>query len=174
MSPTSRPPHATGRRSRSGVIVLELILGVMVGLVLIVAVVEFGLLVANYQHVVQTTQSVARFASEVPANGLNSIGETQTVTNEARDLADDLLAGTGLPTSATVGVHLQHTVGPTDFGAEAGTCPLAVDPTQPDDTVRVSVCVSADRLAPDLLSTLGFTLQGRTVQFTVTVAHDNP
>ncbi len=150
-------------RPRGGV-TLELILALPLLVIVLLAVIEVGLILANFKHVAAASREGAKMAAETV--GL-SPGTTAATAAQVRSAVDRRLEAAGLGASASQGVTVRHTV--TAAGAATnGDCSDPVVPALPDATVRVTVCVALTRLSPNLLGAFGFDLAGQTIEHTTT------
>ena len=147
--------------NRPGAIVLETIIGLPILMIVILAIVEFGLLSKN-QAVIQAASRAGADASVGIASTLPPGG---TVPSEVSDAVNAVLSARGI--SATC-IRVEHTSGPappyvlvTGSGAAS---PIATRPS--DDFVCVSVCVENTELAPNLLQLFHIDLAGKFSQHT--------
>lgn len=171
-------PSVNGRRRRSGVVVLELILCLAILFVFSLAVVQFGLLLSNYEHVEFSSRVGAKSAAELSTGQLAS----PTVGDSIKDVVDRILSTKG---RMSCQVYVEHNapcdglVGTTvSSTAVCAGCDPQTYPPLPSvndvesGSVRVTVCIPADELAPDLLSWLGFSLSGRIVRVSTTYPYE--
>lgn len=164
---TRRPPL-----QRCGVIVVELILTFPVLLVLLLAVIEFSLIIINIQQVSQAARMGTKIAAET--SGLGSPTDpplTNTTATAIRTAVDRQLFTAGFGQNASRGVTLRHTVA----SGYVATDGLAADPNlpvMPNNAVRVTVSVDLSRLTPDLLSTFGYSTSDQTVELTTTYPYE--
>lgn len=173
MTPLRIP--ATSRRSTRpgrGVIVVELLLAFPVLFVMLLAVVEFSLIIINVQHVSQAARLGAKMAAETPGlGGFTDPPLTNTTTATIRTQVDRQLFTAGLGEYASRGVTLRHTVA-AGYVAIDG---LATDPTlpaMPSGAVRVTVSIELSRLTPNLLSSFGYSTADQTVEMTTTYPYE--
>lgn len=155
------------RNQRRGVITLELILIMPIMIIFVVAAVEFGVLLAQVKQVEFASREGARLAAQqTPTNLSSAVG---TVSNRV----ERVLQTGNIPGYCKV--ILQHNVAaasnPTQSTGSCN-CPTPTTPTLPTGTnlaaVRVTVCVGMEKLAPDFLSSLGLSLNGKIVSQTTT------
>lgn len=152
---------------RRGVVTLELLLSLPVLMIVLLAVVQFGVLMANLQHVAAASYEGAHYATEQAA--LTVVPASNAALAAAiRTAVDRRLESAGFGTNASAGVTLRHTVGG-GGNATDGTCSDPLNPPLPARTVRVTVRVPLTRLAPNVLSTFGFDLTGRYTEMTSTL-----
>ena len=170
-----RTPVATRRLRRSAVIIFELIVSLPILLIFLAAVVEFGVIFVGIKQVALASRAGAKVAAE--AGGLNT-AMTSSVAMSARDAADRQLETAGFGPDASAGLTLRHNVS----GGGVSTQGNCADPTFPalpsalptsgSGHVRVTVCIDVSKLAPDLLSMLGFSIAGFSVEETSTYPHE--
>ena len=164
---TRRHVACRGVRRRA-VITVELILALPVLLVLVLAVVEFGMIFAAIQQVAFASRHGAKIAAEEPPGSLPTLN-TSAGGSRLRTRIDQLLETNGFASGACR-VILEHNlsgmdeVQVDDDPAVACDCqpPAAALPAS-GVSVRVTVCVPLEGNVPDLLASFGFSLDGRTV-----------
>lgn len=157
---------------RRGVIVVELILTFPILFILLLAVIEFSLIIANIQQVSQAARLGAKMAADTPGlGGFTDPPLTNTTATAIRAEVDRQLLTAGFGSSASRGVTLRHTVG-AGYGATDGTAADPTQPAQPANAVRVTVSVELSKLTPDLLSTFGYSTSGQTVELTTTYPYE--
>lgn len=140
-------------------------------LIFLTSTVEFGQIMSGLKVVELASRMAAKTAAESPQADLISGAALASVESTA----DSTLAGYGMTSCRVI---LEHTLG----GAgtfNTGTCPCSapVTPTLPvsaSGSVRVTVCVEASELTPDLLSTLGFTVSGKHGQQSTVLPIETP
>ncbi len=144
------------RRRAVAAVTLELILALPILFIALLAVVEFGAVMANLQAVAAASREGGRFAAR---QGTLNAGTASSI----RTLVDNRLQTAGFGSTASTGVVLVHNIGATTTLTD-GVCPAPTSPALPATSVRVRVCVPLTRLAPDLLNPFGFSLTSKTVQ----------
>ena len=153
-----------GKRARRGGVVLELILTLPILVIVLFAVVEFGLLLANLKHVALASREGAKMAAETqPINA--------ATVSVLRAQIDRRLESAGLGPEATSGITVQETA----FGGVSitdGVCGSPTSPIMPPGAVRVTVCVQFERLTPNLLQAFGLDVTGKVVEQTTTFRHE--
>ncbi len=151
---------------------MELLVGLPILLISLLAIVEFALIMDKLQQVALASRTGAGMAAQQTSFNVASIK-----TEVDRQL---LTAGIS---SGSCEVLLQHNVGtstPVIIPSGSGTCtcsspsipPLPTSAFVPDGCVRVTVCVRLSALAPDLLSSFGLSIQGLQVLQTTTLAYE--
>ena len=167
----SLPTLPSGRR---GLGALELLVGLPILLILLLAIVEFALIMDKLQQVALASRTGAGMA----AQQLSSLFNVAAIKTEV----DRQLLTAGI-SSGSCEVLLQHNVGtstPVVIPSGSGTC-TCMSPTTPalpassvvpDGCVRVTVCVRLSALAPDLLSSFGLSIQGLQVLQTTTLVYE--
>jgi|GEM_PF-1439479 len=181
----SRPPGETRRRAagvrrrRSGVVILEVIVLFPVIVILLAAVIEFGLLLSGIKHVQASSRAGAKVASELAVGSLASGGSTVQTT------VDRVLSSGGYSSCQVileyVTTNATCTGAPGSGTSTAGSCtgcnaPASSLPTiadVPGGSIRVTVCVDADQLTPDLLSTFGFDISSKIITASTTLPYEN-
>lgn len=149
---------------RQGAIVLELILITPILVIMLMAVVQFGLLFSNQQRLEMASRAGAKVASEMalPTAGPVPVAVQNAVNRE--------LANSGFSFGRII---LEHNVGgspPYTLTTGSLNCSAPTNPSLPAarQYVRVTVCAETTQLTPNLLQTYGFDLSGRASQQTTT------
>jgi hypothetical protein len=159
---------------RRGLGALELLVGLPILLILLLAIVEFALVMNKLQQVALASRTGAGMAAQQSSSNFNVAAIKTEVDRQL------LTAGIS---SGSCEVLLQHNVGtstPVVIPSGSGTCtcsspstpPLPTSALVPDGCVRVTVCVRLLALAPDLLSSFGLSIQGLQVLQTTTLAYE--
>ncbi len=172
--------HRRWGRRRTGVVTLELILALPAWLILLAAVVEFGLILVNQQQVALASRVGAEEASQtpglptvtggqVPANVLSAIDQqlASTGIGRCKVILEHNVAGDGpLPTPVPVTLS-----SPQPAGCNCG--PPSAD-LLPDHRlyVRVTVYVPLTELSPNLLKIFGFDISGMFLQQATTFRYE--
>ena len=157
---------------RCGVIVVELILTFPILLVLLMAVVEFSLIIINVQQVSQAARMGAKVAAETPGlGGFTDPPLTNTTATTIRAAVDRQLFTAGFGQNVSRGVTLRHTVN-AGYQATDGLAADPILPTMPNNAVRVTVSVNLAELTPDLLGTFGYSTADQTVEMTTTYPYE--
>lgn len=168
-------PTPDARRTalpRRGVIVVELILTFPVLLVLLLAVIEFSLIIINVQQVSQAARMGAKIAAETPGlGGFTDPPLSNTTATSIRTAVNRQLFTAGLGMNAARGVTLRHTVN-AGYNATDGLAADPLLPTMPANAVRVTVSVNLANLTPDLLSNFGYSTSNQTVELTTTYPYE--
>lgn len=168
------------RSERRGALTVELVLTLPIFLILLVAIVQFGLYHVRMQHVALASRIGAEQAaqtsnlqsySSVPSDVISAIGaELQT---------------TGITQFC---VRLEHNVGgstmvlwypsggcsfcPTGGCTCCPTSSLSSSPYSGTEYVRLTVCVPLTQLMPNALKIFGFDLTGQTTAFTTVFRYE--
>lgn len=162
------------RACRSGVITVELLLAFPILLIVLAAVIEFGLIYAVNQKVAYASRFGAKLASEEPRTTLNDFN-LPAGGSRLRTAVNRFLSTAELPTGACT-VILEHnaclanqTQTDTDgsgcnCGAPAAPLPAGPPPAGNPEYVRVTVCVPLIGNVPDLVSSFGFSVAGFTIE----------
>lgn len=172
---TSRPNciDTQRRRPRRAVVTLELILALPILLIVLLAVVEVGLVLAASKHVEFASRLGAKLAAEMPrTGGPPNLGtfNLPVTTNNLKDRVDQYLQTAGYTNSCTVilehnAVGVPNPVQVDDDGMPCpcdaiGSLPAAVPgpPATAVESVRVTVCLPMEGNIPNCLATFGFDL----------------
>lgn len=167
------------RRRRGGVVVLEVIVLFPVIAILLASVIEFGLLLSGIKHVQASSRAGAKVASELAVGSLATGGATVQTT------VDRVLSSAGFSSCQVILEYITSnancTGAPGSGTSTAGSCtgcsaPAGSLPTiadVPGGSVRVTVCVDADQLTPDLLSTFGFDISSKLITVSTTLPYEN-
>lgn len=159
------------RHRRAGGAILELIIFMPVMLIFLTSVVEFGQILSGLKVVELASRMAAKTAAESTQADLISGAALSSVESTA----NSTLAGYGMTSCRVI---LEHTLG--GVGTfNTGTCPCSAPatpalPASASGAVRVTVCVEATELTPDLLSTLGFTVAGQHGQQSTVLPIETP
>jgi Flp pilus assembly protein TadG len=160
--------RASTSKNRPAVCAIEVVLALPIFLVFLLAVVEFGLILANCKQVSLASRVGAKIASE------SSFPFDATTLVNIRTAVDRQLESAGLGATASGAVVLQHNVaggGASPQSSGPLSCTAPTDPPLPSDgegAVRVTVCVELSKLTPNFLSTFGFSTAGKRVMLTTT------
>lgn len=158
---------------RRGAVIVELLLALPVLIILLLAALEFGVMLTNFQQISLASRNGALVASEV-----SGLGGYATVPTEVTDVINKQLASANM---SACQIRLEHSFGGTNPllepliappGCDCNPGSVAMAPSK--DYVRVTVCVDMDQAAPNCLTMFGFDLSGKTVQFTTLLRHENP
>lgn len=171
----NRPHRIDANRSgpRRAVVTLELILAIPVLLIVLLAVVEIGLILAASKHVEFASRLGAKLSAEMPRTGgppnLGTFNLPAT-PNNLKDRVDQYLQTAGYTGSCTVilehnAVGVINPVQTDDDGMPCpcepiGSLPAAVPgpPATVIESVRVTVCLPMEGNIPNCLATFGFDL----------------
>ncbi len=186
-----RPETGTRRsftgttRRRAGVVILEVIVLFPVIVILLAAVIEFGLLLSGIKHVQAAGRAGAKIASELTTSNLtaapttNNVDVVQTTVDRVLSSAGftscevilEYIVPTPMCTGVTSGSGTQTAGSCTGCNAPSASLPALAD--VPGGSVRVTVCVDADQLTPDLLSTFGFDVSSKVITTSTTLPYEN-
>lgn len=157
---------------RRGGLLVEVILVLPLLLAALLALVEFGVLLAHLKHLDQASAVGARFASR---QSPDDFATGQTIEDVEQQVAA-VLAAAGFGSACRV--DLEHNLLPGGPAVEtAGACdrPLPTGEGLPQaadlKAVRVSVWMDLSALAPDLLGGFGYSLAGRLTRSQATFPH---
>lgn len=172
-------PKHTRPRSRPvrGIVALELVVVLPVLVAFVLAVVEFGVILAQVKHVAFASREGARLAAR------QQPGDLPTAVSAINLRVNEVLQAGGI-SDGSCKVILEHNVTSISTGQSqniqptTNPCPNCMVSTNvpglPTDGVRVTVCVQMENLGPNLLSSFGFTLVGKTVSQTTTLPYHTP
>ncbi len=172
---TTRQTHDSNKR---GVVALELILVFPILMILLLAVVEFGLILAASNHVEAASRLGAKLAAE--AANLDQFNDPNTLEN-LKLRVDEYLNTAGYTDSCQV--ILENTVPGTTAPTQenptmASNCPctpvIGATGTLPVRAVRVTVCLNMTGNVPNCLATFGFDISGRVIRHSVTWIYEEP
>ncbi|MBI1246463.1 hypothetical protein GC197_01305 [bacterium] len=160
-------------RKRRAASLLEIILGLPVVLILLFAVVQFGLLQSNQQSLKQASRAGALIAAEFPIDFNAGTPPTQVVTAITEVLQEGGLLGSGETVQSVGAVHLNYriydSVNDTEVVKSVSIGSGCQAPAQPGlayDYVQITICLPATRLAPNTTACFGVDYTGRFVSQT--------
>jgi hypothetical protein len=176
---TNRPRHRSARQ-RDGSVTLEFLLVLPVLLIVLLAVVEFGMFFANMQQVALASRVGTESASQANLGGSFSGDPIPPTVLQAINAQ---LETSGI---SPCRIYLQHNVTGSPqvlvedyvpgFACPAPTAPLPPQPPPATNygrlSVRVTVCVPMTELTPNCLALLGFDLAGRCAICSTTFRHE--
>lgn len=161
-------------RKRSAATAMELLLVAPVLVIFLLAMIQFGVILANLKYLPLASRAGAKVLAETtPATNLASLAALTNV----KDAVGAVLA-TGNMSSYRV--ILEHSVtgipGPMPDPATPCPCDAPLTPTLPVNAVRVTVCVPWSELAHNVnfLSFLCFSLSDRTSQSSTLYVYEGP
>ncbi|QDT90475.1 TadE family protein [Gimesia algae] len=188
--------------SRSGVVVLELILTAPALLIIMLAMVQISLIYVASEQTAYAARYAAKITSETSPANINSVN-----TGDLKASIDRVLRVGGLP-QGSCRVILEHNVPggvvpavppiPPVLSIAAGPEVTIADPDSPDpecnceppasplptvpggivvlvnQSVRTTVCVRLGNNIPDLLSSFGFSIQDYIVEHSTTYLYEVP
>lgn len=163
--PARRGGGGAGRRS--GVIAVELILMLPILLILLAAIVEFGLILSLIQSVEAANRYGARLVSE-QSSGADAVA--MATGGNLRQAVNRHLRVAGLQ-RGVCRLSVEHN-GPSNpkqgtdapSGAACDCTPPATTLPLPRTALRLTICVPLEGNVPDLLGGFGFSLDGRVIQ----------
>ncbi len=158
----------------------ELIVAGPVLLVLLIALVELGVLMSSMRYVSLAARAGAKVAAELSTANLGS-GLAADNVDQVKAAVDKVFGSAGITSCQVIMEHNPVCSGLTASTRTAGTCPGCSAPAgalpriaaMPGGSVRVTVCVDATELAPNLLTTFGLDLTGRLVTDSVMFPYEN-
>jgi hypothetical protein len=174
------------RKARGGAVILEVILALPILAIVLMAVVEFGILLSNLQYLEFASRTGAQVAAELNQSDFYDSGSPwfppQVLAAVNSQLAQTSIGGSPLSAAR---VYLEHTIPQTGPGVVGvvrvcdGTSPSPCTGADVVDApvsaayryVRVTVFVDADDATPNLLASFGFDLAGSQFQQTTTFAY---
>ena len=170
-SPCHRSPRCNRSARRPGVTILEIILVMPILVILLMAIVEFGLILANLKQIAVSSRVGSDTAAQTPA-----LPATGTVPANIVTAVQQQLQSSGMSACRIILVH--NTSGSTvtlvsDIGAGC-TCTSPTTPALPASGkfVRLTVCLELTELTPNLLGTLGFDISSRMAEETTTMRYE--
>ena len=186
--PKNQPQGRLNAQQRRGGVVLELILGLPLLVIPLLAVVEYAVLMSNQQQVEMATRAGALTATQLvlPASGSVPTEVLDAIAAELTHVGIDLNARI---TDGTIRVELEHNYlsSGTDPDLDPSatlasgtlTCPSSAAPLAPDPDlssfgrsyVRLRLCIRSDLLTPNLLSAYCIDMSERVTSQTKTYRH---
>ncbi len=173
-------PGLAVRSERRGALTVELVLTLPIFLILLVAIVQFGLYHVRMQHVALASRIGAKQAaqtpdlqsySSVPGNVISAIGaelQTTGITQFCVRLAHNVGSTTVVLWDPPGGCPFCPTGGCTC----CPTSPFSSSPYSGTKYVRLTVCVPLTELMPNVLKIFGFDLTGQTTAFTTVFQYE--
>jgi len=152
-----------------------MLLVLQIVLVVLLAVVQFGLFFSNYQQLALASRVGAELASETSLPN-----QTMAITPLPTDITDLVvrqLHSSGIDPCAVI---LEHNVNGPAFTEQTlrtnytPNCPTCSEPagTIPTNSVRLTICVQLTELMPNCLSWLGFDIATRTSTSSTTFGYE--
>ena len=173
----ARPPRSNrvsgiaAPRRRSGIVSVELILMLPILLILLAAIVEFGLILSMIQSVEAANRYGARLVSERPggaaAVAFATSGDLRQALNRHLQVAG-IQHGVCRLTVEHNGPSSPNRGGDAPPGAGCDCRPPGTSLPLPRTAVRLTICVPLKDNIPDLLGGFGFSLTDRVIQQTTT------
>jgi Flp pilus assembly protein TadG len=175
--PTCSAKAGTPRR---GVVTLELIVVTPIIAIMLSAVIEFGIMLASIEQITASARAGGKIATELSNADLGNVATAVNV-DLVKAAVDRVLGSAGMTSCMVILEHNPDCNGLVAATKTSGVCagcaaPATALPTTaviPSGTVRVTVCVEATQLAPNLLSTFGYDLTGQVVSESITLPYEN-
>jgi hypothetical protein len=157
---------------RRGAIIVELLIALPVLVILLLAALEFGVMLANFQQISLASRDGALVASET-----TDLDTAVAVPPEVVDVVVRQLASSGM---SPCRIRLEHNVGgapmvllePPVGGCDCDPGMLAMPPSR--TYVRLTVCVDLEQAAPNCIQQFGFDLSGQTAEYSTLMRHEMP
>ncbi|MEQ8789773.1 MAG: pilus assembly protein [Pirellulaceae bacterium] len=158
---------------RRAAIIVELLLAMPVLVMGLLAALEFGVMMSNFQQIALASRNGALAASETM--------NLDTAVNVPPNVVDVVDRQLGSANMTPCRIRLEHNVGgpqaellePAVGGCDCGPAMfVAPVPTRP--YVQVTVCVDMTQVAPNCLKNFGFDLTGQVAEFTTLMRHEMP
>ena len=186
--PNNPPQGGVTSRQRRGGVVLELILGLPLLVIPLLAVVEYAVLMSNQQQVEMAARAGALTGAQLvlPSSGSVPTEVLDAIAAELTHVGIDLNARI---TDGTIRVELEHNYLSSGADPELDpsatlasgtlTCPSSAAPPAPDPDlssfgrcyVRLRLCVRSDLLTPNLLSAYCIDMSERVTSQTKAYRH---
>lgn len=151
-------PRVSPEDKRRGAVVLETLIVLPILLIAVLGIVQFSIMTSRLSWVKRASRDGADCATAVSPLPLAGAVPPQVIDAVSAVLSEKNMTWTE--------IRLEHNVGPGGpyvLTAGGGPCPApTMVPSQP--YVMVTVCVEQSELAPNLLETMCFDLEGRFVQ----------
>lgn len=170
--PPARPPARGRPARRRGGIIVELVLTLPIFLILLVAVVQFGLYHVNMQQVALASRVGAEEASQTP-----DLEGFAVVPPNVVQAIEHQLQTAGIDECQ---VKLEHNVGGTavTLVSQAQGCECCPDEELDAPAygryVRLTVCVPLTELMPNCLKLFCYDITGKTTSFTTVFRYELP
>ena len=186
--PNNPPQGRVTSRQRRGGVVIELILGLPLLVIPLLAVVEYAVLMSNQQQVEMAARAGALTGAQLvlPSSGSVPTEVLDAIAAELTHVGIDLNARI---TDGTIRVELEHNYLSSGADPELDpsatlasgtlTCPSSAAPPAPDPDlssfgrsyVRLRLCVRSDLLTPNLLSAYCIDMSERVTSQTKAYRH---
>ena len=186
--PNNPPQGRVTSRQRRGGVVLELILGLPLLVIPLLAVVEYAVLMSNQQQVEMAARAGALTGAQLvlPSSGSVPTEVLDAIAAELTHVGIDLNARI---TDGTIRVELEHNYLSSGADPELDpsatlasgtlTCPSSAAPPAPDPDlssfgrsyVRLRLCIRSDLLTPNLVSAYGIDMSERVTSQTKAYRH---
>jgi hypothetical protein len=161
-----RSTRAGGRRR--GAVTLELILTLPIWIIALLAIIEWGQIIAQQQQVALASRVGAEEASQTPG-----MGGAGSVPPNVITAVEQQLNSSGMTSCKVIIEHNVGSVTPVTLTDGACDCDAPGAPFPPRrEYTRVSVCVPLTGLAPNLLATFGFDIADCMVQHSTTFRYE--
>lgn len=164
---------------RRGVVTLELILVFPILMIVLLAIIEFGLIYSTIQHVSYSSRLGAKLSSEQSTVALGTYNQNAGVS-PLRTEINSYLTTAGFNTLSCQ-ITLQHNVmvAANNTQENPDPAPAGCDCVAPvnnlpvgSEYVRVTVCVPVTGNVPNLLATFGFNISDYEVEQTTTFRYE--
>jgi hypothetical protein len=149
----------------------ELLMALPVLLILMTAVLEYGLILANLKYLPLASRAGAKVLAETPRWQL--MHGPSTLVQVSQAVEDSLSAG-DIVACRVLAEHNVDGGWRQEIGSCTGTDPSTPLPPVGAGAVRVTVCVELSELTPDFLGWIGFSTAGRVAQATTTFPYEDP
>jgi Flp pilus assembly protein TadG len=162
------------------VVVFEFIIWTPIFVILLLAIIEFALILTNLQQVKAASQAGAKIAAELSNADLASANPADNI-DKVDDAVTIVLGSAGMMQCEVILEYNPTCGGITPDTKTAGACAGCTAPATPlpsladipGGTVRVTVCVDVEQLTPDLLTTFGFSIAGSTAKVSTLLPYEN-
>jgi Flp pilus assembly protein TadG len=169
---TTRHGTASARgSSRRGVVTLELIIALPILVILLIAIIEFAMILSVSKHVEFASRVGAKLAAETPETDLGTLN-----AGGLKQRIDEYLLNAGLSQSCTVVLEHNVAAAGNPVQVDGGGCnceatgglpasvPVPAQASVTVESVRVTVCLPIVGNVPNALSTFGLDFTGHTLQ----------
>lgn len=171
----TRNQRTPRQRPRRAAVVLETILALPLFLLMLLAVVQFGVFFSNLQQMALATRVGAEEASQTPAL---STTDNDPVPADILDAIDQQLGGSGIAVCRVILIHNVGVPAGTTVELSSGVCacdpPVPPNPSPGGEFVQVTVCSELPELMPNCLATFGFDAAGKFAQQTTIFRYELP
>lgn len=167
------------RSKRRGASLLEIIIGLPIVLILLLAVVQFGLLQSNQQTLKMASRAGALVAANMEIDGTEVVPDSEIVNAIDEVLIQGGILSSGETIAAVGEVQLNYYVYDSNTDTKISDAIYFDAPCNPPATtypnyyyVQVTICIPAQRLTPNMMACFGVDYTGRDAIMTSLYRHE--